>query len=43
MEETKENVAYKGVVERLTLGITRILGLYEEIFALKRRLEVASL
>uniref|UniRef100_A0A8C7X2B4 Tubulin polyglutamylase complex subunit 2 n=1 Tax=Oryzias sinensis TaxID=183150 RepID=A0A8C7X2B4_9TELE len=25
MEETKENVAYKGVVERLTLGITRIL------------------
>lgn len=28
MEETKESLAFKGVAERLTLGITRILGVY---------------
>ncbi len=28
MEEMKESLAFKGVAERLTLGITRILGVY---------------
>lgn len=35
MEETKESLAFKGVAERLTLGITRILGVYHVFFALK--------
>lgn len=28
MEEMKESLVFKGVAERLTLGITRILGVY---------------
>lgn len=28
MEELKDSLAFKGVAERLTLGITRILGVY---------------
>lgn len=28
MEEIKESLAFKGIAERLTLGITRILGVY---------------
>lgn len=28
MDETKESFIFKGVAERLTLGITRLLGVY---------------
>lgn len=28
MEEIKDNLTFKGVADRLTLGITRILGVY---------------
>ena len=35
MEEIKESLAFKGVAERLTLGITRILGVYCVFFALQ--------
>lgn len=38
MEETKESLAFKGVAERLTLGITRILGVYRGI-----RIETSNL
>lgn len=31
MEETKESLTFKGVAERLTLGITRILGVYHDL------------
>lgn len=32
MEEVKDSLAFKGVAERLTLGITRILGVYIYIY-----------
>lgn len=38
MEETKGSLVYKGVAERLTLGITRILGLYCRICIKSSRL-----
>lgn len=31
MEEIKESLSFKGVAERLTLGITRVLGMYREL------------
>lgn len=42
MEEIKESLVFKGVAERLTLGITRILGMYSVFFALKPAYRLTS-
>lgn len=38
MEEIKESLSFKGVAERLTLGITRVLGMYHAQLAGANRL-----
>lgn len=38
MEEIKESLSFKGVAERLTLGITRVLGMYHVQLAGANRL-----